>query len=71
MPQNPNLIATMSPSGNAYVFDRTKFSNSPSGKFSPQITLSGHKKEGYGISWNPIKEGTLITGSEDKIVALW
>jgi histone-binding protein RBBP4 len=46
MPQNPDLIATMAPDGNVYIFDRTKHPNQPNGKFNPQIQLKGHEKEG-------------------------
>ncbi|KAK9472817.1 WD40-repeat-containing domain protein [Dipodascopsis tothii] len=71
MPQNPDMIATMSVSGDALVFDRTKHSLQPTGVCKPEIRLSGHKKEGYGLSWNAHKQGFLLTGSEDTTVALW
>ena len=47
MPQNPDLIATMSPSGNVFIFDRTKQGSITSGaQCRPDMTLEGHKKEG-------------------------
>ncbi|KAK9449836.1 WD40-repeat-containing domain protein [Limtongia smithiae] len=71
MPQNPDVIATMSVSGDVFVFDRTKHSLQPTGVCRPEMRLVGHTKEGYGLSWNAHKEGYLLTGSEDTTVALW
>ncbi|PQE28550.1 WD domain-containing protein [Rutstroemia sp. NJR-2017a WRK4] len=70
-PQNPNIIATMCVDGKVLIFDRTKHSSLPKGVVSPQIELLGHKKEGFGLSWNPHAAGHLATGSEDKTVRLW
>ncbi|KJX99638.1 histone acetyltransferase type B subunit 2 like protein [Zymoseptoria brevis] len=72
-PQNPNIIATFSPSGNVYVWDRTKHSSVPdaSGIPKPQATLTGHKGEGFALEWNPFVEGQLLSGGEDETVCLW
>ncbi|KAG4301974.1 hypothetical protein PCK1_001950 [Pneumocystis canis] len=70
-PQNPNIIATMTVSGDVYIFDRTKHPSNPVGICNPQIKLKGHKKEGYGLSWNPHKPGYLVTGTEDMTICLW
>ncbi|ESZ91367.1 histone acetyltransferase type B subunit 2 [Sclerotinia borealis F-4128] len=70
-PQNPNIIATMCVDGRVLIFDRTKHSSLPKGVVSPQIELVGHKKEGFGLGWNPHVAGELATGSEDKTVRLW
>ncbi|KAK9379627.1 WD40-repeat-containing domain protein [Kockiozyma suomiensis] len=71
MPQNPDIIATMSVSGDVLVFDRTKHPLQPTGACRPEMRLVGHSKEGYGLSWNAHKQGHLLTGSEDTTVALW
>ena len=34
----------------------------------PQLRLKGHTKEGYGLSWNPNKNGYLLSGSDDKVL---
>ncbi len=49
----------------------TKHSSLPKGTVNPQAELLGHKKEGFGLSWNPHEAGKLATGSEDKTVRLW
>lgn len=76
MPQNCNLIATKSPSGEVLVFDRTKHPTAPredDDRCRPDITLRGHSKEGYGLAWNatPQGEGHLLSASEDTTVCEW
>jgi histone-binding protein RBBP4 len=72
MPQNPDLIATMTIQGDALVFDRTKHSSMPkTNQVDAQIELKGHEKEGFGLDWNPHFEGQLATGSEDQTVRVW
>ncbi len=73
MPQNPNIIATKSPSKEVFIFDKTKHPSKPArnGECNPDLRLLGHKKEGYGISWSPAQEGLLISGSEDMLVCMW
>lgn len=72
MPQNPDIIATMTNDGTALIFDRTKHPSMPrENKVDPQITLKGHESEGFALDWNPHVEGQLATGSGDKTVRLW
>lgn len=74
MPTNPNLIATKTVTGPVYVFDRTRHPSVPKndGICLPELTLTGHTKEGYGISWHPGKmEGHIISGSEDTLICHW
>lgn len=71
MPQNSNIIATASVSGDVYLFDHTKFPENPSGEFSPTTTLSFHTENGYGLSWNYLEEGKLLTSADDNKIALW
>lgn len=42
-----------------------------SGKSGADVVLRGHDAEGYGLSWNPMKEGWLLSGSYDKKICLW
>ncbi|KAL6051479.1 Histone-binding protein RBBP4 or subunit C of CAF1 complex [Balamuthia mandrillaris] len=73
MPQNHSMIATKTVSAEVYVFDYTKHPSTPpvDGKCNPEIRLTGHKKEGYGLSWSPFKEGHLLSGSDDFQICLW
>lgn len=73
MPQNPYLIATKSISSEVYVFDWSKHPSKPKadGSFEPDLVCKGHNKEGYGLAWNPHKEGNLISGSDDSLICSW
>jgi histone-binding protein RBBP4 len=73
MPQNHFMVATRGPSSEVFVFDRSKHPTKPeSGSvFSPQVVCCGHTKEGYGLAWSKLKEGYLLSGSEDTTVCLW
>lgn len=71
MPQNPSMVATMSSLGTAYVFDCTKHSLQSQGTPKPDMILPHHTEEGFALSWNKFKTGTLATGSNDGTVATW
>ncbi|KAE9552088.1 hypothetical protein FO519_004714 [Halicephalobus sp. NKZ332] len=73
MPQNPNLIATKSPSNDVFIFDYTKHPSVPGNDNTcrPQLRLTGHSKEGYGLSWNTNVAGHLLSASDDTTVCLW
>jgi len=73
MPQNANIIATKTAGPEVLVFDRTKHSLKPgkAGSVNPDLRLTGHTKEGYGLAWNPTLEGHLISGAEDNTVCHW
>lgn len=55
------------------MFDTSKHQFKPpaDGKCAPQLRLKGHKKEGYGISWNPKDSGKLVSGADDKLICTW
>jgi WD40 repeat protein len=75
MPQNHFLVASRGPSSPVYVWDLAKHPSFPTddddNTILPQITCQGHSKEGYALSWSPLKEGWLASGSEDTTVCLW
>ncbi|KAE9981207.1 hypothetical protein BLS_007717 [Venturia inaequalis] len=72
MPQNPDVIATWSPEDGVLVWDRTKHPLKPKDStIRPNLKLPEHKSEGFGLSWNALKEGQLATASEDSTVKLW
>lgn len=73
MPQNSTFIATKTVAADVWVFDWTKHPSKPpsDGKCTPDIRLTGHKKEGYGLSWSPLKTGYLLSGADDALICMW
>ncbi|KAG7673382.1 hypothetical protein KSW81_006595 [Nannochloris sp. 'desiccata'] len=72
-PQNHFLLATKTVSAEVYVFDYSKHPSKPSAdrECKPDIRLTGHKNEGYGLSWSAQKEGYLLSGSDDAQICVW
>lgn len=72
MPQKFNIIATKTISGEVHIFDYTQHPAEPENEnvSKPNLRLLGQKQEGYGLSWNPKKEGYLL-GSYDSSICLW
>lgn len=74
MPQKPNLVAAKTSGLEVYVFDVSKEAKSGeagAAACDPDLRLRGHEKEGYGLSWNTLKEGYLLSGSYDCKICLW
>ncbi|GAA0173884.1 hypothetical protein LIER_27394 [Lithospermum erythrorhizon] len=73
MPQNPFIIATKSSTSDVNVFDYSKHPSKPplSGICYPELILKGHTAEGYGVSWSLLKNGHLLSGSDDGNICLW
>ena len=66
MPQSHNIIASKTISGEVHIFDYFKHPTKPStDEVKPDLKLLGHKKEGYGLSWNNVRQGLLLSGSDD------
>ena len=72
MPQSHKIIATKTVSGEVHVFDYFKHGGTPSSReVKPDMRLTGHSKEGYGLDWSPHDAGLLLSGSDDKRICLW
>lgn len=73
MPQNSFMIATKTVHSDVYVFDYSRHPSKPppGGECRPDLRLTGHESEGYGLAWSPFKQGTLISGSDDRRICLW
>eukprot|EP00980_Cylindrotheca_fusiformis_P008232 scaffold1736_cov127-Cylindrotheca_fusiformis.AAC.46 len=73
MPQNHFIVATRGPGPELYVFDLTKHPSFPTegSVFSPQVVCCGHTQEGYAMAWSKLKEGHLLSGSDDTTVCLF
>ncbi|KAF2646581.1 WD40 repeat-like protein [Massarina eburnea CBS 473.64] len=72
-PQNPDIIASLCVDGRVLIFDRTKHSIQPKndGSIKFEAELVGHEGEGFGLAWNPSREGHLVSATEDKTVRTW
>lgn len=69
MPQKTNIIATLSETKKAHVFDLSKHIKAldvPSATKlkspAPLFTFSGHHDEGFALDWSPVAAGRLATG---------
>ncbi|CAA0807733.1 WD-40 repeat-containing protein MSI2 [Striga hermonthica] len=72
MSQNQAIVAAKTNGSEVYIFDSTKqLVNSERGSCDPDLRLTGHDKEGYGLSWSTFKEGYLLSGSNDCKICLW
>jgi len=80
MPQSPNILATMSDTGHAHIWDTQhllKSLDKPSAnrmqrhETRPLFTFEGHAQEGFAVDWSPVKAGRLITGDCSKHIYLW
>ncbi|KYQ89529.1 WD-40 repeat-containing protein [Tieghemostelium lacteum] len=72
MPQNQSVIATKTVSSDVYIFDTSNHLSLPSdNKCTPDLVLKGHQKEGYGVSWSPLKQGYLLSSSDDGTICMW
>jgi len=73
MPQQYSIIATQTPSAEIHIFDYFKHPSKPESPetVKPELKLVGQKKEGYGLSWNPLKKGILLGASHDGTISTW
>ena len=74
MPQEnlSNIIATKCPNGEIHIFDYLKHPKNPIDmQVKPEMKLLGHTKEGFGLNWSVLKEGFLLSGSDDYRICLW
>ncbi|KAK9140976.1 hypothetical protein Scep_010657 [Stephania cephalantha] len=69
MPQNADLVAAKTNGSDVYVLNCS--SGQEGGCFDPDLRLKGHTQEGYGLSWSPLKQGYLLSGSNDSRICLW
>ena len=66
MPQDQKLIATKTVTGEVHLFDYFKHPRMPvNDEVKPDLRLLGHSREGYGLAWNPLVRGLLLSGADD------
>ncbi|KAJ8904648.1 hypothetical protein NDN08_001166 [Rhodosorus marinus] len=73
MPQKPSIIGTKTITSEVFVFDTTMhpLKPPPNGACTPQLRLTGHKKEGYGLDWSSLEEGQVLSASDDSMICHW
>jgi histone-binding protein RBBP4 len=71
MPQNSSIVATKSPNKTVFVFNLDLHPELPSNDVKSEHECHGHTSEGYGICWNPKKQGLLLSGSLDGSICAW
>jgi histone-binding protein RBBP4 len=72
MPQDQKIIATKTVDGEIHLFDYFKHPKVPTNdEVKPDLRLLGHSQEGYGLSWNPLRRGLLLSGSDDCKIVAW
>lgn len=80
MPQNPDVIGTVSSNGSTYIFDRTKYGSKrsslleKSSKYEIELfekSASGISTEALALAWNRQKEGILATSYDDGGIKIW
>ena len=69
MPQAPKIIATKTNKGEVHIFDYFKHPSVPTDSaVKPELKLTGHTGEGYGLCWSNLQNGYLLSGGYDKKV---
>lgn len=72
MPQDQKLIATKTVTGEVHLFDYFKHPRMPiNDEVKPDLRLLGHSSEGYGLAWNPLVRGLLLSGADDCQAVIW
>ncbi|KAI5962286.1 HAT2 [Candida pseudojiufengensis] len=64
MPQNPTIVGTINGAGGVDLYNIESDERGSFSHFQP------HSDNGYGLSWNPITKGLLLTASDDKTVCV-
>lgn len=65
-PFDNRKFASINANGEVYVYETDEKMN-----ISKEHSLKHHSENGFGLSWDPNNEYSLITGSEDKSIAIW
>lgn len=65
-PQESQLIASKGSNGEVYVYNWTNYN-----KGGTTIKLIGNQKEGFGLSWNTLSKGLLLSCGSDGLICMW
>ena len=65
-PQESQLIASKGSNGEVYIYNWAYYN-----KGSNTIKLIGNQKEGFGLSWNTLSKGLLLSCGIDGLICMW
>ena len=85
MPQSPSVIACKTMAGDIHIYNvETHIDESAAAgmeildaegnnvkQIEPDVNLTGHQRDGYGLSWNRLRKGYIASGSDDHLVIHW
>jgi ribosome assembly protein RRB1 len=78
MPQQPGLLATMSDTAHAHIFDLSHVVKSMSvagpraaPPTKPLFSFTGHRTEGFALDWSPVVAGRLASGDCAGKIHVW
>ncbi|CAK8571829.1 unnamed protein product [Lathyrus sativus] len=72
MPKKDSIIATKTNGPQVYIFDTEKQpSRTSDDRARPELSLLGHKTDGYGLSWSNFNSGHLLSGDYDGNICIW
>jgi histone-binding protein RBBP4 len=85
MPQLPSVVALKTAAPEVEIYANVKLTDNDgdvnmndgrshekikSEDFQPKI-LKGHTENGWGLSWSPLDQGKLVSGSGDRAICVW
>lgn len=73
MPQDGSIIATKTNLFEVHIFDLKNHPAKPpvGGISNPDLRLTGHNTDGFGLSWSKFKKGILLSSDDDSTICLW
>ncbi|EJW02818.1 hypothetical protein EDEG_02792 [Edhazardia aedis USNM 41457] len=66
-----HILATRSDGADTAVYDTTCHCNKSKRTAVPDLILKGHLSGGYGVSWNTVKNGEIVTSGEDGLICFY
>jgi len=73
MHQDDYIIGTKTTKGQVHVFHIRDHESSPvqPGPAQPDVRCLGHSTEGYGLDWNALEKGEIISSADDGTICSW
>ena len=71
MPQHPNVMAAIGPSGDVMLYDLDTENPAEQKNQGALGRCKGHGDEGYGLAWSSVRASRLVTAANDGTVCFW